>query len=335
VYLTILYGWLIMDSSISEKEREASVLSKYPIVKHGLHAPPLSELAPIIATGLQKNFKHVTAQVVVCPDLYESPFCLATSGICGSERIADVGGLVHLHPTPDFTKKYSLLSLMEDMELLDGKGSIIGAAAGPFHQIGHNSELIPNLSKGDNVDNRTHWAEIGDDSQYVSGPVPNNSTDCGLMANLFASDGLPGPVLKITANYRTGSLNFTAAIQEALKTCYGELPVSMGGVFLIKKGKAKIHVMPDFCQKPLPVDDAFDWLRFFEMETPLVCLTVFHSYDPGWNLRPEHTHCFGIEEHGKKARGGHYHFDTTPEEVEYEAYLNTAKLLYRIDQPGN
>lgn len=28
--------------------------------------------------------------------------------------------------------------------------------------------------------------------------------------------------------------------------------MSLGGVFLIKKGKVRIHVMPDFCEEPLP-----------------------------------------------------------------------------------
>lgn len=66
------------------------------------------------------------------------------------------------------------------------------------------------------------------------------------------------------------------------------------------------------------------------MEAPLVCLSVFHSCDPGYDLRIEHTHCFS--DHNQ---GGHYHDDTTPAEVEYEAYFNTAEVLYRIDRPIN
>lgn len=112
---------------------------------------------------------------------------------------------------------------MKDIELPDGKGSILGAAAGPFHQLGHNSELIPNLSNLSKVGNRTRWAEIGDDGECVSGLIPGGSTECGLMANLFASSGLPGPVLKIVANGRKGELNFTAAVQEVLKAYYGML----------------------------------------------------------------------------------------------------------------
>lgn len=314
-------------------ELDSKIEGSYPIVKHHLDAPTLAELAAILEPGLQKSFKTASVSVTACPNLYDEPFYLAAPGLCGSERIADVGGLIHLHPVPNFDKKYSLISIMNQMELPQNQSFVLGAGAGPFHQIGHNSELIPNLSIGHNGTNRTQFAEIVNGGDYHSGPVPNGSTDCGLMANLFGSEGLPGPVLKITASHRTGPLNFTAAIQETLQSYYGERPVSLGGAFLIKKGKAKTHVMPDFCTERLEVGEAFDWLKFFEMDAPLVCPSVLHSYDPGWGLRMEHTHCFGLEKDGTKARGGHYHGDTTPETVEYEGYFNTAFSIYRIDQP--
>ena len=74
------------------------------------------------------------------------------------------------------------------------------------------------------------------------------------------------------------------------------------------------------------------WLRFFEMDGPLTCLSVLHVGDEEGEklgLRMEHTHCFG--EGG--ANGGHYHGDVKGEEVEYEGYFNLAECVYRIDQP--
>lgn len=68
----------------------------------------------------------------------------------------------------------------------------------------------------------------------------------------------------------------------------------------------------------------------------MVCLSVLHSADPEkLGLRMEHTHCFSTD----KDEGGHYHHDSLPdenddEEIEYEAYFNTAKVLYRIDMPS-
>ena len=41
----------------------------------------------------------------------------------------------------------------------------------------------------------------------------------------------------------------------------------------------------------------------------------------GLDLRVEHTHGYNLE----KGQGGHYHYDTTPEEVEYIGYFNLAE----------
>lgn len=236
-----------------------------------------------------------------------------------------------MHPLPDFSKKYDLLEIMKMMNLKE-RGFVLGAGAGPFHVVGCNCELMPNLSyDGKEVVNLTKIARVRNDENMsaLCEDVPERSTECALMANLFGSEGLPGPVLKITAKQRTGKMNFTEVMQEALRAEYGDRVVSIGGVFLIKNGKASLHVMPHFSKEPLETGKELNsWLKYYEMRAPLVCLTTFHSSDPGLGLRMEHTHCFS--EHGE---GGHYHFDTTPDEVEYVAYLNTAKILYRIDQP--
>jgi len=305
-------------------------MTSLPIKKHILYPPPLSDLATLLTSSLKTNFKDVTASVVQCPDLKLAPFSLAASGLSGHELIADVGGPPYLHPLPNFSKKYSLLSLMKMMEMSPDKGFVIGAGAGPFHVVGRNSELMPNLSYfGDTVTNLTKYAKVDENGGCVCDAVPGNSTDCALMANLFGCDGDTGDVLKIVARSRTGKSNFTSAIQDILQEKYGDQPVSLGGVFLIKKGKAMLHVMPDFSTEPLEMDKMGEWLKFYECRAPLVCLSTFHSVDPGLGLRMEHTHCFSS--HGE---GGHYHFDCGDvEEVEYEGYFNTAKVIYRIDQP--
>ena len=46
------------------------------------------------------------------------------------------------------------------------------------------------------------------------------------------------------------------------------------------------------------------------------------------DLRIAHTHCYS--EHGE---GGHYHYDTTPNTVEYEGYFVVADRLCRVDRP--
>ena len=150
-----------------------------------------------------------------------------------------------------------------------------------------------------------------------------------LLCNLLASNGEVGKVLKINARKRTGEDNFTCCIRNAIISKYGSRCIGMGGVFLIKKGKAKLHVMPEFSKIPLESDkDVENWLKFYEMSSPLVCLSVMVSHDPGLDLRLDHTHCFSY--HGE---GGHYHYDTTPADVEYEGYFTVAEEIVRVDRP--
>jgi len=316
--------------------------SHWPVHKVLLSPPPLADLARQILSGLQSHFRSVTVSVSECPDLSQAPFHLAARGLCGHPRIADVGGPPYLSPRPDFTKKYDLLSISQMMEMSPDGGFLLGAGAGPFHVLGVNSELMPNLSYGSaaldpttRLENRTHYAMITDKGDVLCEKVEDQTKGFGLMANLLGSDGSTGPLLHITAQSRTGPLNFTEAIQQSIKAVYGNKLVSLGGVFLIRHGKANLHVMPDFSDKPLPDrTDVEGWLRYFDMQAPLICLSVFHSGDDqGLRLRMEHTHCFSVDGGG---RGGHYHYDLdeTREEVEYEAWFNVAEVLYRIDQPG-
>ncbi|XP_035884582.1 ester hydrolase C11orf54 homolog isoform X5 [Phyllostomus discolor] len=151
-----------------------------------------------------------------------------------------------------------------------------------------------------------------------------------LLANLFASEGQPGKVIEVKAKRRTGKLNFVTCMRQTLEKHYGDKPVGMGGTFIVQKGKVKTHIMPpEFSSCPLNSEEELNkWLHFYEMKAPLICLPVFVSKDPGFDLRLEHTHFFS--HHGD---GGHYHYDTTPETVEYLGYFLPAEFLYRIDRP--
>ncbi|KAG0647978.1 Ester hydrolase [Hyphodiscus hymeniophilus] len=302
-------------------------MSSWTVQKVDLSPPALEELVDPLTSGLSTNFEHVSVSIVACPDLSQAPFNLAAPGLSGNPRIADIGGPPNLAPVPKLDRKYSFSEIAKLMEM-GSSGALLGASAGPFHILGLNSELMPNLSfDEETITNRTHYAKIDENGECLCEGI--SSPDCGLMANLFGSDGSSGPVLKIEAKIRTGRPNFTDTIQSALKAKFGERLISMGGVFVIKKGKANLHVMPDFSKTPLKSrEEVNNWLKYFDMDAPLTCLSVFHSHDPGLDLRIEHTHCFSAHN-----QGGHYHDDITPKEVEYEAYFNVAEVLYRIDRP--
>ncbi|TKA22414.1 hypothetical protein B0A50_07920 [Salinomyces thailandicus] len=316
--------------------------------RHPLSPPPLDELAKVLQRALEANYESASADVTTCPDLTQAPFHLASPGLSGDESAADIGGQAHLAPRPLLEKRYSLLECAKIMNMSEQRGMLIGAGAAPFHVIGQNAELAPNLSWQDdfeNIKNLTHVTKVverqpSDEAQVRCEKL--DSTECALMMNLFGSSGATGPVLKITARARKGDeKSFSEFLRVALQREYGdEHQISLGGVFVMKRGNAVFHVMPDFPpEEQLPFKDreaVSDWLTFHDFVAPMVCLTVFHSADPeGLGLRMEHTHCFSSD----KNQGGHYHYDVSPGqdgtegEIEYEAYLNTAKVLYRIDMP--
>ncbi|CAJ2513856.1 Uu.00g019750.m01.CDS01 [Anthostomella pinea] len=312
--------------------------------EHKLSPPSLEDLAKAVTPALQKNYEDASVSVVDCPDLRQAPFHLAGKGLCGNECVADIGGQSHLFPRPLLDKIYPMLECAKGMHLALEGGMLIGAGAGPFHVIGMNSELAPNLSWSggfENVDNKSRYAKVRSvtDGQADVVCQPSPSTDCALMMNLYGSAGQSGPVLRVTARSRRGDQkSFTECTRRALHDAYGDdKQVSLGGAFVIRKGKALFHVMPDFPAEPFTDrHELNEWLTFHEFPAPMVCLTVLHSADPQeLGLRMEHTHCFSG---AGRDEGGHYHNDLLPEgtggeEIEYEAYFNTAKVLYRIDQP--
>ncbi|OJJ08817.1 hypothetical protein ASPVEDRAFT_57805 [Aspergillus versicolor CBS 583.65] len=310
--------------------------------KYPLSPPSLEELADNLQAPLAANYEHSSVSIVQCPDLRQAPFHLASEGLSGNEKIADIGGQGHLFPRPLLDRIYTMDKIAEAMDMSPSKGSLIGAGAGPFHRVGRNCELSPNISwkQGyENVDNKTCFAQISPNTGDVS-IKKSPSLECALMANLYGSESEPGPVIKITARKRRGQeRSFTECIRKALVAAFGDLKtISLGGAFLIKTGKARYHVMPDFPpDNELPFKDSRqlnDWLTYHDFDGPIVCMTVLHSSDPGkaMGLRMEHTH--GYSPQGGDC-GGHYHYDVDGDEnIEYEGYFNTAKAIYRIDMPS-
>ncbi|KAK7180516.1 hypothetical protein DPSP01_006102 [Paraphaeosphaeria sporulosa] len=302
-----------------------------------LSPPTLREIAVALQFPLAANYSHSTVDVVQCPDLRKAPFYLATAGLSGAEKISDVGGQPNLFPTPRLDCKWNLLDIARAMEMAPHGGGLLGAGAGPFHIVGHNCELVPNIAWNDGFENATNSTYLAQIRQGEPSVEKSPSLDCALMINLYGSLGHSGPVIKITARGRVGDeKSITELMRKALANAYGDRMVSLGGVFAVKKGTSKYHIMPDFPpEEELPFKNAKqlnDWLTYHEFEAPVVCLSVLHSADPGkkLGLRMEHTHCASMD--GRDV-GGHYHGDINGEEVEYEGYFNVAKTLYRIEKP--
>jgi hypothetical protein len=293
-----------------------------------LFIPPLEELCKVLQNALSKQFSEAAVEIVDCPNLTAPPFYLAAPGFGGSPKLVDVGGVPNLAPIVNKNKIYDLAKVTKACK--SPNAFVIGPGAGPFHELGKNSEMMANIYFGDSSPKiGTHLAWIGDNDSYVSEPW-TKSAQFALMGNFLLTDGKPGtPVVKVRAKLRTGKDDFVTCMRNGLAAKYGDKPIGIGGVFLIKTGQANLHVMPDFSKEPLEKEaDVNNWLRYFDMDAPLVCLSVFYSHDPGLALRIDHTHCFS--QHGQ---GGHYHYDVTPDTVEYEGYFTLAEHVYRVDKP--
>ncbi|KHJ80544.1 hypothetical protein OESDEN_19781 [Oesophagostomum dentatum] len=156
-----------------------------------------------------------------------------------------------------------------------------------------------------------------------------NSTKFTLTGN-FIVTAEPGPaeVVHIKCSERTGKLCFPDTLRESLEQRYGKECVVLGGLFRLLRGKARVHIAPEFPEKPWKsMDEVEHWYQPFVVSAPLLCASVMHSYDPGFKLRMQHTHC--ISDHND---AGHFENDATPEEAEYEGWFTAAEKMYRIDE---
>ncbi|XP_064115825.1 ester hydrolase C11orf54 homolog [Macrobrachium nipponense] len=298
-----------------------------PVEKKPLHIPPLEEVATVLQNALKKSFVEASVAVVDCPDLTRQPFRLESKGLCGSPRLADVGGVPYLMPLVNKERVYDLKELAKLVDLPNA--FVLGAGAGPFPYVGVNSELMANLKAGENASNGSHIAKLDPSSgNYILQKLPATETGCALLLNMYACEGKNGKVLHVKAKKRTADTNLVSCMRKGLEEFYGDKSVGLGGTFRLVEGKVKCHVMPEFSKTPITCDaEVNKWLKFFEMPAPMVFMSTFVSKENGQDLRLEHSHGYGSD------WGGHYHYDTTPDSVEYEGYYNVAEFMYRVDRP--
>jgi len=302
-----------------------------PIETNDFDSVSLHDVAVVLEQGLKENFEEASVNVVECEDLTKSPWNLAAPGISGSPRLLDIGGVPYLTPQVQRHKLYD----MKDYPNITGikKGLVIGAGAAPWPFLDRNAEMMPNLFVEEDrsvLVQNTHISRTFDhDDSYATQKLPPTETRNSLLGNLFISEGKSGQVLNIYCRARKGPTNFTNCLRESLEKGFPGQFLGLGGVFHISKGKAKIHIMPDFSPCPLNTDkEVENWLKFYEVSAPLTVLSTMVVNDPGLDLRPEHSHGWGPE-----GQGGHYHGDTTPQEVEYSGFFNLPEVVFRVDRP--
>lgn len=101
----------------------------------------LTASAKVLADGLVAHFRHVTVEVVDCPDLRQAPYHLAASGLSGSTTIVDIGGPPYLLPLVDRTKIYDLRQIAQLIQPNDTDILAIGAGAAYYPMLNSNCEV--------------------------------------------------------------------------------------------------------------------------------------------------------------------------------------------------
>ncbi|XP_045446029.1 ester hydrolase C11orf54 homolog [Melitaea cinxia] len=303
--------------------------STVEIKEKPLYTPPLEEIVEVLSRSLPSTFEYVSVTVDECPDLTQAPYNITAPGLTGNAKLVELGGPPYLVPLVRRDKIYDLAALLR--HLRRDPALLIGAGAGPWPFLGVNCEgiIILRVESG-RVQQGTRVVSMAGGS-YRQQQLPDSETRTALLGNYLLSDGKPGKVIKVVAKMRIGKANFITAIREALQNHYGDKVVGLGGVFVLREGSGRYHVMPDFSTTELTSDeDVNNWLTFHEMKAPITHLGTLVTGDMELDLRVQHFH--GFSAHGD---GGHYHGDTAPAAAHYEAYFALAAAVVRVDAPAH
>ena len=297
----------------------------------------LDKICEALQIGLSKNYKEVNVSVIDCPNLrnWDCP----AEGISGNQKIIDVGGEPYMHDPKFLGTEFDYKEISKQID--SEKSYALGAGSGAMSCLnGHCGELIIN----ENL--------ITDESKSIIARVSENkkcivekytAKKHGGLGNIYYTDGKKGKVLKLIIKGRNGK---QGSLPQAIRTALIENlttednQLALAGVFRILNGKIRSHVQPDYkvikqeYYDPKLMKCVKDFLQFYEPVGPeLQCYSVLWTGDPtggNLNLREsgEHTH-FHSYNHDRDA--GHYHFDVTPDEIEYEGYFNIATEVHRVN----
>ncbi len=288
--------------------------------------------------GLKENYKDVKVDIVDCPNLKQ--WDCPAEGISGNEKIIDVGGEPYMHDPQFIGAEFDYEEISKNIR--SQKSYALGAGSGAMSCLsGHCGELVVNENLITS-ESKSVVARVGKDKECIVEKY--TARKHGGLSNIYFSDGQKGKVIQIKVKRRSGK---QGSLPQSMRGALNKyLPVkdnrhvALAGVFRILNGKIKSHVQPDYNDikikyyDPKQMKCVKDFLQFYQPVGPeLQCYSVLWTGDPtggNLNLREsgEHTH-FHSYKHNRDA--GHYHFDVTPNEIEYEGYFNISKEVYRVN----
>tara|TARA_B100000029_G_scaffold175461_1_gene172744 strand:+ start:592 stop:1560 length:969 start_codon:yes stop_codon:yes gene_type:complete len=303
------------------------------------NTPSLLAMSKALDGGLKENYQEVRVDVVDCPDLKQ--WGCPAEGISGNEKIIDVGGEPYMHDPKFIGTEFDYEEISK--KIGSEKSYALGAGSGAMSCLnGHCGELVVNENLITS-DSRSVVARVGKNKECIVEKY--TARKHGGLSNIYYSDGKKGKVIRIKIKGRRGK---QGSLSQSMRSALSKyLPVqdnkhvALAGVFRILKGKIKAHVQPDYNDikieyyDPKKMKCVKDFLQFYQpVGSELQCYSVLWTGDPtggSLNLREsgEHTHFHSYK--NKKEEAGHYHFDVTPNDIEYEGYFNIPKEVYRVN----
>lgn len=298
----------------------------------------LEQISEALKKGLQKNYKLVEISIVDCPNLKQ--WDCPAEGLSGNQKIIDVGGEPYMHDKKLIGAEFDYEEIAK--KIGSEKSYALGAGSGAMSCLGgHCGELVINENLITN-ESRSIIAQVDENQKCKSSKY--TARKHGGLGNIYYSDGKPGKVIKIMIKGRSGKQgSLPQAMRTALKenlTTENDNHFAVAGVFRILNGKIKSHVQPDYdtikheYYDPKQMKCVKDFLKFYEPIGPhFQCYSILWTGDPTGgklNLREsgEHTH---FHSYKGTQDAGHYHFDVTPEEIEYECYFNIPEEVHRVN----
>ncbi|MDC3222745.1 DUF1907 domain-containing protein [Candidatus Pelagibacter sp.] len=298
----------------------------------------LDKISEALQSGLIKNYQQVEVSVKDCPNLKE--WGCPAEGISGNERIIDVGGEPYMHDPKHLGAEFDYEEISK--KIGSEKSYALGAGSGAMSCLdGHCGELVINENLITS-ESKSIIARVGTNKKCIAEKY--TARKHGGLGNVYYTDGVKGKVIKIKIKGRSGDQgSLPQAMRKALTD---NLPIkdnehiALAGIFRVLKGQIKSHVQPDYADIKHEYYDAKqmkcvkDFLQFYEPVGPeLQGYSVLWTGDPtGGNLdlreSGEHTH---FHSYTKENVAGHYHFDVTPNDIEYEGYFNIAKEVHRVN----
>ena len=298
----------------------------------------LDKISEALQKRLIKNYHEVDVSVQDCPNLRE--WGCPAEGISGNERIIDVGGEPYMHDQNYIGAEFDYEEISK--KIGSEKSYALGAGSGAMSCLdGHCGELVINENLITS-ESKSIIARVGKNKECIAEKY--TARKHGGLGNVYYTDGVKGKVIKIKIKGRSGD---QGSLPQAMRKALSDnLPIkdnehiALAGVFRILKGQIKSHVQPDYADIKHEYYDAKqmkcvkDFLQFYEPVGPeLQGYSVLWTGDPtggDLDLREsgEHTH---FHSYTKENVAGHYHFDVTPNDIEYEGYFNIAKEVHRVN----